>query len=90
MSATTIKIENPLLGELKKFVSQRETLSSFIRKVLEKEVKRRKMIEAAELYSKFLAEHPSEQKWIEEWEKADLLSPPQPNPKTRKKLYEKG
>lgn len=87
MQATTIKIEDPLLNELKKYSPKDESLSAFIREILEKDIQRRKMIEAAEAYTRFLGENPSEQEWLNEWEEADLVH----NPKniSKKKKAEK-
>lgn len=85
MQATTIKIENPLLNELKKYSPKDESLSSFIREILEKDIQRRKMIEAAESYTLFLAENPSEQEWLNEWEEADLSHDPKAKLSKKKK-----
>ncbi len=76
MQATTIKLENPLLGEVKKCISKEESLTSFVRKVLEKEIQKRKMIESADQYLKFLDQNPEEKAWLTEWEKEDLLKNP--------------
>ncbi len=84
MQATTIKIENPLLNELKKYSPKNESLSSFIREILEKDIQRRKMIEAAETYARFLAENPSEQEWLNEWEEANLAQDPKITSKKKK------
>lgn len=74
MQATTIKLEDPLLGELKKYLPKEESISSFVRNLLEKEIQRQKMIQAAEEYSHFLAAHPEEKEGLEEWESADLTT----------------
>lgn len=85
MQATTIKLENPLLGELKKYTPKTESLTSFIRGILEQELKRRKMTDAAEAYVEFLSKSPEEQTWLQEWEEAELSSPPKDKLKKRAK-----
>jgi hypothetical protein len=76
MQATTIKIENPLLDELRSLTPRTKSLSGFIREILEQEIQRRKMIQAAEKYADFLKSSPGEREWLEEWESADLSRAP--------------
>ncbi len=76
MEATTIKIENPLLNELRSLTPRTKSLSAFIREILEQEIQRRKMIQAAEKYADFLKSSPKENEWLEEWESADLSRVP--------------
>lgn len=76
MEATTIKIEDPLLGNLKKLVPGEKSLSAFVREVLEQEIRRKSMIEAAEKYVRFIESNAKEGEQMAEWESADLESPP--------------
>ncbi len=85
MLATTIKIENPLLSELKKLLPRGESISSFVREVLESEIRRRKMIQAAESYAEFLKSNPEETQWLEDWESSDLITEPKNGKKKVKK-----
>ena len=75
MRATTIKVEGELLDELEREKSDSESLSSFVRSILEKEVVRRKMVDAAERYADFLRNRPDEREWLEEWERSDVDRP---------------
>ncbi len=81
MQATTIKIEDPLLRELKNITPKKFSLSKFVKEILEQEVQRHKMIIAAEKYNEFLASNPEESSWLQDWEAADLTS----TPKTKRK-----
>jgi hypothetical protein len=84
MQATTIKIENPLLNELKKIIPRDESLSSYVRKVLERDIQRRKMMQSAEAYAQFLESNPEEAQWLEEWASIDLTAKPRTGKKRKK------
>ena len=84
MQATTIKIENPLLSELKTLIPKTQSLTSFIRETLEREVRRQKMIQSGEKYAEFLKSSPEEVRWLEEWESSDLEQAPKTLGKKRK------
>ena len=75
MRATTIKVEGELLDELEKEKPDSESFASFVRSILEKEVVRRKMVDAAERYAGFLRTRPDEREWLEEWERSDVDRP---------------
>ena len=75
MRATTIKVEGELLDALEKEKPTAESLASFVRSILEKEVVRRKMVDAAERYADFLRDRPDEREWLEEWERSDVDRP---------------
>ncbi|MCB1214483.1 MAG: hypothetical protein KDK66_03290 [Deltaproteobacteria bacterium] len=85
MQATTIKVEGVLLKNLKKIIPSRQSISSFVRDILTKEVERHQLIKGAEAYADFLKKHPEEEAWLEDWEKADLLSAPKPKKRRLKK-----
>lgn len=76
MKATTIKIEGNLLREIEMACPPTESLTAFVRDVLQEDLKRRRMAEAAVAYQAFLTAHPDEQAWLTRWEKADLSRPP--------------
>jgi len=75
MKATTIKVEGELLKELERAKSPGESLTAFVRSILQQEVLRRKMSEAAERYGELLRENVEERSWLEEWERAELSRP---------------
>ena len=76
MKATTIKVEGELLRELERTKPTSQSLSAYVRSLLQQEVLRRKMAEATERYAEFLRETPDERAWLEEWVNADLARPP--------------
>jgi hypothetical protein len=77
MKATTIKVEGDLLKEMEAACPPSQCISAFVREVLRNELKRRRVAEAAVKYEQFVASHPEEREWLDEWEKADLIHPPQ-------------
>jgi hypothetical protein len=77
MKATTIKVEGDLLRDLERVKPPSQSLSAYVRSVLEQEVRRNKMIEAAVRYAEFLRREPGERAWLDEWDRADLARPPQ-------------
>ncbi len=76
MKATTIKIEGELLLELEKAKPESLSLSAFVREVLSRGLRTRKLAQAAVSYEEFLAANPEEQSWLREWDEADLTSTP--------------
>jgi hypothetical protein len=76
MKATTIKLEGELLRELEKAKPESSSLSAYVREVLSKDLRRRKLTQAAASYEEFLAANPEEQSWLREWDEADLAAPP--------------
>jgi len=45
-------------------------------KIMDQEIRRRKMIKASEKYVNFLKASSRERKWLEDWESADLSCAP--------------
>lgn len=84
MQATTIKIENPLLSDLKLYLPKEESITSFVKSILEQEIQRKKMIQSAEEYAAFLETHQEEKESMEEWENADLNTSPKTKIKAAK------
>lgn len=76
MRATTVKVEGELLADLEQTKPPSQSLSAYVRSVLEKEVRQRKMAEAAEQYTEFLRGHADERAWLEDWDNADLARAP--------------
>ncbi len=76
MKANTLKIEEPLLGDLNKIRPASESFSSFVRLLLKQAVRREKMAHAAEQYAQLLKDEGEEREWLDDWESADLTSPP--------------
>lgn len=76
MKATTIKVDGELLAELERAKPPSQSLTGYVREVLEREVRRRKMLDAADRYTEFLRANAAERAWLEEWDRADLAQPP--------------
>ncbi len=76
MKATTIKLDGELLLELEKAKPESLSLSAYVRDVLSRDLRRRKLAQAAASYEEFLVAHPEEQSWLREWDEAELASPP--------------
>jgi hypothetical protein len=53
-----------------------ETVTSFVRTVLRKSLEQHQVREAANAYIPFVESLPEEQQWMDEWERADLTTPP--------------
>jgi hypothetical protein len=77
MSATTIKLEGELVARLKKVMPRSISLSGYVRSLIEGDIRRHTLAEAALKYQEFLASNESEREWLEEWSTADLAHPPQ-------------
>lgn len=67
MEATTIKLDGPILKELKEIRSAEQSLTSLVRDLLQSEIHRRKMASAAEAYTAFLKQNPEEREEMESW-----------------------
>jgi Arc/MetJ-type ribon-helix-helix transcriptional regulator len=76
MKATTIKLEGELLQELEQAKPARTSVSAFVREVLRKDLRRRKLAEAAVAYEAFVASNAEERTWMREWDEADLAALP--------------
>jgi hypothetical protein len=75
MRATTVKVDGKLLEELERAKPVNETLSGYVRSILEREMRRRKLADAAEQYVQLLRDAPDERAWLDEWDAADLARP---------------
>jgi len=76
MKATSVKVEGELLKELERTKPAKETLSGYVRSILEREVRRRRLAEAADRYVQLLRDAPHERAWLDDWDTADLASGP--------------
>lgn len=76
MKATTIKIEGELLERLERAKPASKSISAYVRDVLEGDLRRRKVAEAAVEYRAFTEAHPGEDAWMAEWDRADLAAAP--------------
>jgi hypothetical protein len=76
MRATTVKVEGDLLKELERTKPPRQSISAYVRSILEREMRRLKMADAGERYARFVRDSPDEGTWLTEWDRADLAKPP--------------
>lgn len=76
MKATTIKLEGELLAAIERAKPPGDSVTSFVRTVLRKSLEQHEVREAANAYIAFVQSHPDEQQWMDEWERADLTTPP--------------
>ena len=76
MGATTVKLDADILAEIAKAKPAGETLSSFVRSAIKRDIRRRTMKHAAEAYVALLASSPEEREERERWESAPLSQPP--------------
>lgn len=76
MKATTIKLEGRLLEQLKKAKPPSKSVTAYVREVLESDIRRKRVAEAAVEYRAFVKNHPDEESWISDWGNADLATPP--------------
>ncbi len=76
MKATTIKLEGALLSELEKAKPESQSLSAYVREILSRDLRRRRLAQAAVSYEEFLKGNPEEQSWLREWDAADLAGAP--------------
>lgn len=78
---TTVKLESPVVREVCELLEGKQTLTSFVREAVERDVRRRKMRKAATLYSAVLAADSAEREDMETWEAAPLASPVSRHPR---------
>jgi len=74
MSATTIKLEADLVRKVAALKAQDESVSAFVRGLIEKEHRARANRDAALAYRQFLNDHPEEKEAMEAWESAPLVN----------------
>jgi hypothetical protein len=76
MKATTIKLDGPILEELKELKRPDQNLTSLVRELLKAQIHKRRMAQAAEEYVEFLNRNPGESMELDVWESAPLDKEP--------------
>ena len=74
MRATTIRLEGKLLEGVEAAKPADRSLSAHVRWVLQKDLERRRVRDAAAAFRVFIDAHPEERAWLAEWDGADLAS----------------
>jgi len=78
MSATTIKLEADLVKKVAALKPKDESISGYVRELIEREHRARENRMAAAVYQQFLAENPDEHAAMEVWESAPLVDDIEP------------
>ena len=81
MPATTVKLESDLVEKAAALKSNGQSISAFVRGLIEREHRVRQLQESARIYEQFLRENTEEREAMEVWESAPLsesLEPKQP------------
>jgi hypothetical protein len=81
MPATTIKLEAELVGKVTALKPHKQSVSAYVRGLIEKEHRERQFREAAQTYEQFLHKNPDEREAMDVWESvplSDLIEPKQP------------
>jgi len=73
MPATTIKLEADLVKKVAALKPKDESISGYVRELIEKEHRARENRAAAVVYQQFLDENPEERAAMEGWESAPLV-----------------
>lgn len=79
MPATTIKLEAELVKIVTSLKPRDESISGYVRGLIEKEYRARRHREAATVYQQFLQENPEERAAMEVWESAPLSDGVEPS-----------
>jgi hypothetical protein len=72
MPATTVKLEPDLVEKASVLKLPEQSISAFVRSLIEKEHRARQLHESAQAYEQFLRENPEEREAMEVWESAPL------------------
>jgi len=78
MPATTIKLEADLVKKVTALKPKNESISGFVRELIEKEHRARAYKAAAIIYQQFLENNPDEHAAMEVWESAPLIGEIEP------------
>jgi predicted CopG family antitoxin len=78
MSATTIKLEADLVKKVAALKPKDESISGFVRELIEKEHRARENRASAVVYQQFLEDNPDERAAMEVWELAPLVDEIEP------------
>lgn len=76
MRATTIKVEGELLERIDRHRPREQSITAFVRSVLEQELRRREISQAASDYTQFLKDNEDEREWLRDWDSAGLVRVP--------------
>ena len=76
MKATTIKLEGELLESLEANKPTDQSLTAYVRSVLRENLDRIEVREAAVAYRAFVESNEEEKALLDEWDRADLNTPP--------------
>lgn len=76
MKATTVKVDGELLRAIEEIKPPSQSVTSYVRSVLQKAVDSHRLQEAAVAYRVFVEANPEERHWLLEWDSADLMSAP--------------
>lgn len=78
MPATTIKLDADLVKKVGILKPRDESISGFVRSLIEREHLARQNRASAVVYQQFLTDNPNEQLAMEEWESAPLVDEIEP------------
>lgn len=78
MPATTVKLDEDLVEKSNELKRREQSISAFVRSLIEKEHRERRFREAAQAYEAFLRDHPAERESMEVWEAAPLTDAIEP------------
>ena len=78
MPATTVKLESDLVEKASALKQPEQSISAYVRSLIEREHRDRKLQEAARTYEQFLNDNPSEREAMEVWESAPLTDTIEP------------
>lgn len=79
MPATTIKLEHDLVRKVAALKPKHESVSAFVRELIEREHRARENRAAANAYQEFLRGNPEERAAMEVWESAPLSNDVEPS-----------
>ena len=78
MPATTIKLESDLVQKVTELKPKDESISAYVRELIEREHRMRENRRAATVYRQFLQDNPEERGAMEVWESAPLVGEIEP------------
>lgn len=78
MPATTIKLEADLVKKVSSLKPKDESISGYVRELIEREHRARSHRAAAVVYQEFLHDNPEERAAMEVWESAPLVDDVEP------------
>jgi hypothetical protein len=73
---TTIKLDAMVVQEVASVLPEKQTLTAFVREAVTRDVRRRKLKQAASLYQAMLGRDSDEAGAMEEWESSPLATEP--------------